>query len=184
MEKLTKLEDRLFGASRISNLQKLKQEYAGYISLLQQEVSLAKSHANRLRTQAYDENGNLTMNAYAGNAGVGYLHFDSKGNLDNGREIELALLNKLNNATAAYNANRYDENTSSWYSDRVDDAKKNYDGFMKAMQEYQDTLGKIEEGENQIQEYQQKIQDAADEIIDSIQEGIEGIIEAIDSQRD
>lgn len=112
MEKLTKLEDRLFGASRISNLQKLKQEYAGYISLLQQEVSLAKSHAKRLRTKAYDENGNLTMNAYAGRAGISHLQFDNKGNLENGRQIELALLNRLNDATSAYNANRYNEDTS------------------------------------------------------------------------
>lgn len=109
MEKLAKLEDRLYGKNRITQIQKLQGEYKNYIGLLQQEVALAKNHANILRTRAYDENGNLTMNAYAGRGGVGWLRFDAQGNLENGREIELALLDKVNQAVANYNANRYNE---------------------------------------------------------------------------
>ena len=186
MEKLAKLEDRLYGKHRINQIQRMQTEYAKYISLLEVEVALAKNHAKILRTQAYDENGNLTMNAYAGRAGVKYLNFDSTGNLTNGRQIELALLDRVNQATANYNANRYseDENLVDWYKDKIDAAQADYDGFLKSMQEYQDTLGKIEDSESQIQDYKEKIQDAADQIVDAIQEGIDDLLDAMESDRE
>jgi hypothetical protein len=182
MEKLTKLEDRLYGKGRISNLKKLKKEYSGYIDLLRKEVKLAKAHASIQRNKTEDENGNTTVRGYANKTGIS-LQYDKQGNIENGREIEKALLDKVNAATADYNQHRNEEDTSA-YEDAMNDAQKDYDGFMKALSDYTGTLGKIEEGKSQIQEYKEKIQDAADGIVDAIQSGIDDMIEAIDSQRD
>jgi len=55
---------------------------------------------------------------------------------------------------------------------------------MKALSDYESTLGTIEEGKSQIQEYREKIQDAADAVVDAIQDGIEDMVKAIDNQRD
>ena len=185
MEKLTKLEDRLYGKNRVSNLKKLQSEYKNYIKLLQREVDLAEDHAKLLRTNAYDENGNLTINGYAYRAGFGQVQFDAAGNLENGKAIEHALTDRVNAAVAEYNAHRNDEDAdTAYYEDRIRLAQEDHDGFMKALSDYESTLGTIEDGQNQIQEYQEKIQDAADAIIDGIQEGIENVIEAIDNQRD
>jgi len=183
MEKLSKLEDRLYGKSRISQIKKLQSEYKNYIKLLQQEVKLAQTHANRLRTNAYDENGNLTINGYAYRAGFSQVNFDSKGNLENGKAIEKALNDKVNAAVSEYNAHRNDDN-SSYYEELVRIAEEDQKGFLNAMSEYQSTLGKIEDGQSQIQDYKEKIQDAADEIVDAIQGGIDNMLEAMDGQRD
>jgi len=183
MEKLAKLEDRLYGANRISQIKKLQNEYKNYIKLLEQEVNLAKDHAQLLRTNAYDENGNLTINGYAYRAGFNQVNFDAQGNLENGKAIEAALVNIVNTRIDEYNAHRNDDD-ASYYEERVQLAQQDHEGFLKALSEYESTLGKIEEGQSEIQDYKEKIQDAADAIIDAIQEGIDDITEAIDSQRD
>lgn len=183
MEKLAKLEDRLYGANRISQIRKLQGEYKNYIKLLEQEVNLAKDHAQLLRTNAYDENGNLTVNGYAYRAGFNQVNFDAQGNLENGKAIEAALVNIVNARVDEYNAHRNDDN-ASYYEERVQLAQQDHEGFLKALSEYESTLGKIEEGQSEIQDYKEKIQDAADSIVDAIQEGIDDITEAIDSQRD
>ena len=186
IEKLSKLEDRLYGANRVSQLKKLQSEYKKNIKLLQQETKLAEKHANRLRTKAYDENGNLTINAYANRAGFSQIGFDAKGNIENGQAIEAALTQKVNNAIAEYNIHRNDEddNTVKYYEEQVRLAQEDHDGFMKALSEYESTLGVIEDSQSQIQEYREKIQDAADAIIDTIQESIKNVIETIDKRRD
>ena len=183
IEKLSKLEDRLYGSSRVSQIKKLQKEYKNYIGLLEQEVKLAENHAQLLRSNAYDENGNLTINGYGYRAGVGSLQFDAQNNLENGKEIEARLVDRVNAAIDDYNAHRNDDD-ASYYEERVSLAQKDHEGFLKALSEYESTLGKIEDGQSQIQDYKEKIQDATDEIVDAIQDGIEDVLEAIDSQRD
>lgn len=183
MEKMAKLEDRLFGANRVSQLKKLQGEYKKYIKLLDQERKAAEKHAQTLRSSAYDENGNLTMNAYAHRAGISQLQFDSEGNLENGEAIEKALLNKINAAVAEYNQHLGDKDNTQ-YAAAVEAAQEDYQGFMKALSEYQSTLGKIEDTKSAIQDYKEKIQDAADAVVDAIQEGIENVLKAMDSQRE
>ena len=183
MEKMAKLEDRLYGRNRISQLKKLQGEYKHYIQLLEQQEALEKQHAERLRTNAYDENGNLTISGYAYRGGVGALQFDGQGNLDNGREIELGLLNRLNSAVDEYNVHRNDDDAKR-YENRVNQAQSDYDGFLKALSEYESTLGKIEDTQDAIQDYKEKIQDAADAVVDAIQQGIQDMLDAMDNQRD
>ena len=184
MEKLAKLEDRLYGANRISQLKKLRTEYKNYIKLLQQEVKLAEGHAEELRgkNSAYDKKGNLTLSGYAYHAGINQVQFDKQKNIENGHEIEQGLLSRLNNSISDYNAHRNDDN-AGWYEEEIKNNQKLYDDFMKTMSEYENTLGKIEDGQSAIQDYKEKIQDAADEIVDAIQQGIEDMIETIDNQR-
>jgi chromosome segregation ATPase len=55
---------------------------------------------------------------------------------------------------------------------------------MKALSEYESTLGKIEDSQSAIQDYKEKIQDAADAIVDAIQDGIEDMLEAMDTKRE
>jgi len=185
MEKLTKLEDRLFGKSRISNLKKMQSEYKGYIKLLEKEVSLAKKHVKNQQTHTYDENGNLTLNGFAGRAGFGSVKFDSKGNIENGKNIEAALTQKVNDEIERYNAAvRNGVEDTTWYKKNIELAQKDHDDFMKAVSDYESSLKTIEDSQSQIQEYNEKIQDAADEIVDSIQEGIDQVVEAMDSQRE
>ena len=183
IEKLSKLEDRLYGSSRVSQIKKLQKEYKNYIGLLEQEVKLAENHAQLLRNNAYDENGNLTINGYGYRAGVGSLQFDAQNNLENGKEIEARLVDRVNAAIDDYNAHR-NADDASYYEERVSLAQKDHEGFLKALSEYESTLGKIEDGQSQIQDYKEKIQDATDEIVDAIQDGIEDVLEAIDNQRD
>jgi hypothetical protein len=112
MEKMAKLEDRLYGKSRVSQIKKLQAEYKNYIKLLEQEVKLSQQHAERLRTNAYDENGNLTINGYAYRAGFSSVQFDGQGNLENGKAIEQALIDKVNDAIDNYNEHRNDDDAS------------------------------------------------------------------------
>ena len=183
MEKMARLEDRLYGKNRVSQIKKLQSEYKSYIKLLQQEVQIAEKHAKRLRTNARDENGNLTINGYAYRAGIKNLKFDAQGNLDNGRQIEQALLKRVNNAVSAYNKHRNDEDNGR-YEYNLNQAKSDYDGFLKAMKEYEETISKVEDTKDEIQEYKEKIQDATDAIVDAIQEGVEDMIKAMDNQRE
>ena len=182
MEKLSKLEDRLYGKDRISNLVKMKKQYGDYIGLLKQEVNLAKQHAKRLRTNKQDENGNLTVKGYADKAGIG-LKFDKEGNIENGRQIETALLKKSYEATHQYNLHRNDENADEYKKD-AENANKDYENFLKTFSEYEDTLGKIENAQAEIQDNLEKIQDAADKIIDAIQDGLNDVMDSINNRRD
>ena len=183
MEKMARLEDRLYGKNRVSQIKKLQSEYKSYIKLLQEEARIARKHANRLRTRAHDENGNLTISGYAYRAGVRNLQFDSRGNLDNGRQIEQALLKRVNNAVGAYNAHRNSDD-SGQYEYNLNQAKSDYDGFLKALKEYEETISKVEDTKDEIQEYKEKIQDAADAVVDAIQEGVEDMVKAMDSRRE
>ena len=183
MEKMARLEDRLYGKNRISQIKKLQSEYKGYIKLLQQEAQIAKKHAKRLRTRAHDENGNLTISGYAYRAGIKNLQFDSRGNLDNGRQIEQALLKRVNSAVGDYNAHRNSDD-SGRYEYNLNQAKSDYDGFLKAMKDYEETISKVEDTKDEIQEYKEKIQDAADEVVDAIQKGVEDMVKAMDNQRE
>ena len=183
MEKMARLEDRLYGKNRISQMRKLQGEYKSYIKLLEKESKIAKRHARRLRTKAQDENGNLTINGYAYRAGVKNLQFDAQGNLDNGRQIEQGLLKRVNKAVSDYNTHRNDDNSDK-YSQDLENAKNDYDGFLKAMKEYEETISKVEDTKDEIQEYKEKIQDAADAIVDAIQEGVEAMVKAMDNRRE
>ena len=183
IEKLSKLEDRLYGKGRVSQLKKIQAEHRKNIKLLQQEFELAQSHARKLRTDAYDENGNLTINGYAYRAGFNQVNFDSKGNLENGQAIEAALTQRLNNAIAEYNVHRNDEDTG-YYEDQIKNAQEDRDGFLKALSDYESTLGVIEDTQSQILDEKEKIQDATDTIVDAIQDGVDDMVEAIDNQRD
>ena len=183
MEKMARLEDRLYGKNRISQIKKLQGEYKNYIKLLEKESNIAKKHARRLRTKARDENGNLTINGYAYRAGIKNLQFDAQGNLDNGRQIEQALLKRVNNAVSKYNAHRNDDDSGK-YQYELDQVKGDYDGFLKAMKEYEETISKVEDTKDEIQEYKEKIQDAADAVVDAIQEGVEAMVKAIDNRRE
>lgn len=182
MEKLTKLGDRLYGTSRVKQLKLLQGEYKKYLKLKDQELNKEKAHLKILRTEAKDENGNVTINGYANAAGIKNLKFDRQGNLENGRAIEQALLKQLNNATNQYNKHRNDDDASK-YQNKLDVAQKNYDGFLKALSDYTSTLGQIEDTESAIQEYKESIQDAADAIIDAIQEGLNNVISSMKEQR-
>lgn len=183
MEKLANLEDRLYGADRIANLQQERAEHAKNIGLLEKEVKLAEKHKKTLQTQGYDENGNLTINAYARRAGFDKIQFDSAGNLENGKAIEAALTKRENDAIAQYNLHRNDEDTS-YYEEQVRLAKEDHDGFMKAVSDYENTLNTIDDTNLEIQKEREALQDAADKIIDSIQNGIDTICDALETQRD
>lgn len=182
VEKLSKLEDKLYGKSRVSNLRQLQKEHKKNVDLLKQELELAKAHAKTLRSRDRDENGNLTINGYAKIAGFDKINFDSKGNLENGKAIEAALTQRLNNAIADYNAHRNDEDTS-YYEETVRIMQEDHDGFMKALDQYQGTLDTIDKVNLSIQDEMEEIQKEADKIIDGIQEGVEDVVKAIDNQR-
>lgn len=164
MEKLSSLEDRLYGTDKIANLQKLKASYKGYISLLEQELSLAKNQASIKRGQ---------LAQYGAS-------YDSEGNLQNGESITARLTQAVNNAIDNYNAHRNDDDTTYW-EDAIDDAQDDLDNFTDLFNDYQDALSTQEEAQSQIQEYLQKIQDDTDEIVDSILDGVDTMKEAYES---
>ena len=182
MEKLTKLEDRLYGKSRVSNLRDMQKEYTKYLGLLKEELGLAEQHAKILTSKKYDENGNLTVKGYAQKAGID-LQFDAAGNISNGREIELALRDRANAKIAEYNRLAPTGDVGNTEKE-AQEYQEDYDNFMKAFSEYGETLNKIDDIKAEQQEYKEKIQDAADAIVDSIQQGIDDMITAIDNQRD
>lgn len=164
MEKLSSLENRLYGTDKIANLQKLKASYKGYISLLEQELSLAKNQASIKRGQ---------LAQYGAS-------YDSEGNLQNGESITARLTQAVNNAIDNYNAHRNDDDTTYW-EDAIDDAQDDLDNFTDLFNDYQDALSTQEEAQSQIQEYLQKIQDDTDEIVDSILDGVDTMKEAYES---
>lgn len=182
MDILSSLEDRLYGKDRLDNLAQLKADYADYIDLLEEELKLQKEHANILKNQDTDENGNTTIRGYANKLGMN-LQFDSTGNIDNGRQLEQAALSKLNAAIEEYNVHRNEDDTSA-YEKNIDSLQKDYDGLIDALDDYHDTLGKIEDTEKDQQEYLQKIQDATDEMIEVILDGFDDMQEAMDSSRE
>lgn len=184
MEKLAKLEDRLYGKTRISNLRNMQKEYTKYLGLLKEELSLTQAHAKKLvdTKDTYDENGNLNIVGYANKVGK-KLTFDESGNISNGREIELALRDRANAAIAEYN--RLAPTGDVGNADEIAaEYQKDYDDFMKVFSEYGESLNKIDDVNASIQEYKEKIQDATDAIVDSIQDGIDDVTKAINNQRD
>ena len=114
MEKLSQLEDRLYGKNRVSQLKKIQAEHRKNLKLLEKQEKLEKKHARTLRTEAEDENGNTTINGYANKAGFKQVKFDAQGNLEGGRQIEQALLKRVNDATENYNKHRNDEDTGQY----------------------------------------------------------------------
>ena len=156
MEKLSNLEDRLYGKDKIANLAQLKSDYAGYIDLLEQEVDLAKQR------QAEDKEKLVQFGAT----------YDSEGNLQNGKDISESLTAQINIAIDDYNAHKDDDDTTT-YQDAIDTAQDRLDKFMELYEDYQEAINTQEDAESQVQDYLQKIQDKEDEIIDSVQEYID-----------
>lgn len=138
-----KMEDRLWGQSRIDNIKQQNELIQKQISLLKDKVAAAKNYL------AIDK---ATLDQAAKNAGVNFV-YDEAGNLTNYTQQMEILYAKLRAAQDVWNANyinrtdkeqqEYEENILQPIQDKIDELKA-------AIDAYEQTRELIEDLENEL----------------------------------
>lgn len=138
-----KMEDRLWGQSRIDNIKQQNELLQKQISLLKDKVAAAKNYL------AIDK---ATLDQAAKNAGVNFV-YDEAGNLTNYTQQMEILYAKLRAAQDVWNANyinrtdkeqqEYEENILQPIQDKIDELKA-------AIDAYEQTRELIEDLENEL----------------------------------
>ena len=138
-----KMEDRLWGQSRIDNIKQQNELLQKQISLLKDKVAAAKNYL------AIDK---ATLDQAAKNAGVNFV-YDEAGNLTNYTQQMEILYAKLRAAQDVWNANyvnrtdkeqkEYEENILKPIQDKIDELKA-------AIDAYEQTRELIEDLENEL----------------------------------
>ena len=200
IEKLSKLEDRLYGKNRRDQIDKVNKKLKERIDLLNKEKDLVNKQLTRIRDpkKKTDLSGNYTVSYYAGLVKK-KVNFDKdNNNITNGKDIEEAFVKRINNRIKDYNkvAEKYDTIMNDSNSkdskktkvkeqldaakEKVDKAKTQLEGFKEAFSYYHEQLSLSEDIKNNIIDEKQTIQDKNDAIVDAIQQGIEDVLNALD----
>jgi hypothetical protein len=82
------------------------------LKIFESKIEYRDKLIEKFITIIYSENGNLTIHGYAYRAGFSSVQFDGQGNLENGKAIEQALIDKVNDAIDNYNEHRNDDDAS------------------------------------------------------------------------
>ena len=138
-----KMEDRLWGQSRIDNIKQQNQLLQKQISLLKDKVAAAKNYL------AIDK---ATLDQAAKNAGVNFV-YDEAGNLTNYTQQMEILYAKLRAAQDAWNAdyvNRTDEEQQKYEENILQPIQDKIDELKAAIDAYEQTRELIEDLENEL----------------------------------
>ena len=138
-----KMEDRLWGQSRIDNIKQQNELLQKQISLLKDKVAAAKNYL------AIDK---ATLDQAAKNAGVNFV-YDEAGNLTNYTQQMEILYAKLRAAQDAWNAdyvNRTDEEQQKYEENILQPIQDKIDELKAAIDAYEQTRELIEDLENEL----------------------------------
>lgn len=138
-----KMEDRLWGQSRIDNIKQQNELLQKQISLLKDKVAAAKNYL------AIDK---ATLDQAAKNAGVNFV-YDEAGNLTNYTQQMEILYAKLRAAQDVWNAdyvNRTDEEQQKYEENILQPIQDKIDELKAAIDAYEQTRELIEDLENEL----------------------------------
>ncbi len=138
-----KMEDRLWGQSRIDNIKQQNELIQKQISLLKDKVAAAKNYL------AIDK---ATLDQAAKNAGVNFV-YDEAGNLTNYTQQMEILYAKLRAAQDVWNANyvnRTDEEQQEYEENILQPIQDKIDELKAAIDAYEQTRELIEDLENEL----------------------------------
>ena len=121
LSRLEKQQKKLFGQNLIDNLNKQLQTLDKQIDATNQKIVIAQGEAAELRNKLSDYG----------------TTFNADGTIANYAQVYQAQLNYVNSLIAQYNAMSAEEQEK--FKDTVEAAKKNFDNFTKAIEDY-DTL--------------------------------------------
>lgn len=137
MEDVNKATDRLYGASRIKQMQK-------YNDMIKDEIKLLEK--KKEEAELYLELDRADLDRAAAEAGVSFT-YDENGNVTNYTEQMRSLLNEYNNAVAAANA---DGDSSEEEDEQLDELDRKIEEVKSAMQQYEDTRELMEDLDNEM----------------------------------